>query len=990
MKKIIRGIAIVLSASMILSLIPALQSFADDIDPEMTVEQNVVTEEETTVEYIEKIPEEEFLPAEPDVVPVEENVPYTEEPIQIETPILSTSVVNAETGSTEATRSSGIRPEEPFDNSTSLNDGTYPVDDAHYSFRGGTGKAKLTVKEVTVENGKATAVFTASSANMTHVYLGTVNGDLEDPSIYDPATGEKGINVYQIVNQQVTLPVRVNEEIAFAARSTAMTEPHWIQYYYTITIDEDGGSDDEEQTADYSAVDAALNDIPADLSKYTPESVAALETAKKAVVRDKPASAQAEVDAMAKAIRDAIAALELIIEDGRIDLAVTNNVGMFNVVSAYLQTNDGKTEMVIALNGTGYRELYKGTYEQASANGYNTNNWLHGKANAAGKLEFHIPVGSGETYIPCVAISQSYLDKYIQGKNTLERAFYPRQFELDAEAKTLVVSDYEFNQTLSIINNVTMFVPQTAVITTVGGPNSNSYKSDLMLTMGSDSFDKVCYGTKDQAASAEQYPISGRTFAIPVRWVEVFGQPETMKTVIGSTVVLSFHSVKKDEWYERKMTINEENGTVTFDEVTEEDPSGGGDTPTPSPTPTPGGDDDDKPSGGDSGGSTAAVDNTTSLADGVYTPDRFSFSGGSGRIVITCSKVEVIGGKAYATIVFQNIRSGSTEMNYVKASGGIYYCSQSGGASVVTIPVELNKNNRIVALTTKMSAAHEIEYTIFIYIAGADAKKGGGLTNNDKFDTEAPVIAGLEYQDEEKLDYAEYFKVFNYSEGVRLLEIDMRLKDEDQEKKTNNDNKADSPDEDTEIESEAEEEVVIDEETGAEMSIVASKADAQAELYKGNVVKYLLVPEGVEIPAGLDKEAIVIEIPADSVYSGSDEISKIMDELKVKDKITSQAKEEKDNQDILAAGDYKDLDLKALIKSKADLVLLPNDVLKDKKEKKEFESLAEDLANLDIAVIVDRAEMEKTDNAKAEWLKVYGILFGCEKEAAAAFENAVK
>ena len=64
--------------------------------------------------------------------------------------------------------------------------------------------------------------------------------------------------------------------------------------------------------------------------------------------------------------------------------------------------------------------------------------------------------------------------------------------------------------------------------------------------------------------------------------------------------------------------------------------------------------------------------------------------------------------------------------------------------------------------------------------------------------------------------------------------------------------------------------------------------------------------------------------------------------------------------------------------------------MKDKKEKEVFESLAEDLANLDIAALVDRSADEKTDEAKAEWMKVYGILFGCEEAAQQAYETAVK
>ena len=402
----------------------------------------------------------------------------------------------------------------------------------------------------------------------------------------------------------------------------------------------------------------------------------------------------------------------------------------------------------------------------------------------------------------------------------------------------------------------------------------------------------------------------------------------------------------------------------------------------------------------DTNGSTAAVDNSTSLADGMYTPDKFSFSGGSGRVTFTCTQVRVTDGKAYATLEFN-----SSNFQYVKASGGIYYCSHSGDTSSVEIPIALNQNNTIIGLTTAMSQPHEITYTIFVYIAGADAQKGGALSSNEELDKEAPVIPGLKFESEEKLEYAENFKIFNYSEGIRLLEIDMRLRDDKDDAKKDDGKSSTQIDETTKKNAalhDDEEPLVDTQEVPAEESEddgITTTADAQAELYKGNVIKYLLVPENVEIPAGLEKEVIVINLPVESVYSGSDEIREVFKELKIEDLITSQVEEDKDNKDIVAAGDYKDLDLKALIKSKCDLVILPEDSIeakdvKDEKAQKEakenFEQLAEDLANLEVPVLVDRADYEETDNAKAEWIKIFGILFNCEKEANALFETMTK
>lgn len=64
------------------------------------------------------------------------------------------------------------------------------------------------------------------------------------------------------------------------------------------------------EPADYSAVDAALKKMPADLTVYTDETVATLNTAKANVVKGKVIAKQSEVDAWATAIEDAVAALK--------------------------------------------------------------------------------------------------------------------------------------------------------------------------------------------------------------------------------------------------------------------------------------------------------------------------------------------------------------------------------------------------------------------------------------------------------------------------------------------------------------------------------------------------------------------------------------------------------------------------------------------------------------------------------------------------------
>ena len=64
------------------------------------------------------------------------------------------------------------------------------------------------------------------------------------------------------------------------------------------------------EPADYSAIEKALKTVPSDLTVYTDESVAALNEAIDGVIQGKATVNQADVDAMAKAIEDAMAALQ--------------------------------------------------------------------------------------------------------------------------------------------------------------------------------------------------------------------------------------------------------------------------------------------------------------------------------------------------------------------------------------------------------------------------------------------------------------------------------------------------------------------------------------------------------------------------------------------------------------------------------------------------------------------------------------------------------
>ncbi|MBQ9322168.1 MAG: hypothetical protein IJ239_07455, partial [Eubacterium sp.] len=113
------------------------------------------------------------------------------------------------------------------------------------------------------------------------------------------------------------------------------------QYYLCIPAKEK-----LKTIADYSGVDAALASVPDDLSGYTEESAKAVTDAVAATTADDfrfyNIEEQAAVDAAAKAIHDAVAALEES-KPETIELVPTNEELMFKVVNAYIEKMGART-----------------------------------------------------------------------------------------------------------------------------------------------------------------------------------------------------------------------------------------------------------------------------------------------------------------------------------------------------------------------------------------------------------------------------------------------------------------------------------------------------------------------------------------------------------------------------------------------------------------------------------------------------------------------
>lgn len=909
-----------------------------------------------------------------------------------------------------------------------LKDGEYGVDADHFSAKltsGGSSKVKIECQKVIVKNGKATAWINFSSSKYDKVWV-KVNGT---QNIYHakPREGEAGVTF--------EIPVNLNSSMTFMAHTSSMSGKN-IAYTINIAIPEDTvpstpSTPDQTVITELSFKEGSeLSMKEGEVQELAPQFTPALSASETApdmtwtssdpeVVTVAKSGTQAELTAVKAGTAEVTVSIKnaegtelkatckvtvtasetenKTLTDGNYQVDVDTGNKMFKVTNCILTSEKGKMYAVITLSGTGYDYLYMGSAADAAEAA--AKDYISYVADEAGKYTYKVPVESLDKGI-AVAAHSIKKDKWydrtlIFSSASAKRIIADGTYQVNAEAggKMFRVTDC-----VMTVKNGQM----TAAVTLSGQGYNRIYLGDV----NNASDDEKNWILPDSLL-AEQY-----TFQIPVEKLD-------------EVMTIAVHTTKSNKWDTRTLTFHSE-GMTKIADSNNGNASNGNNGSNGSLTP---GGNNNNPGNGSNGNnqgnaennngnsgttgnnttnngkpdqeskyesdlnkSTARVNSTTGLKDGVYTPDSFSWSGGTGKVSITCSKVTVTGGQAYATITFS-----SPHYQYVKANGNVYYPSAKTGSSTsFVIPVELNKNNSVVGMTTAMSTAHEIKYTIFVYIAeaakanasarangkevtviganGSDSSKTA--TANKKMDEVAPEIIGLEYQSETKAEYAKYFKIYHYDQGITLLEIDMN-------KKTGRKAAGKKWKE------------------ASEISGLNPAEQEQATLYLNNVVKYLIVPENAEIPAGLDKEVIVVRQPADHVYAGSNKTISLMEELGQLDKVTTVGvkknkcknetiKEKMAEKEVIYAGTSGKLNYKKLVKSKCNLALLSSSVLPEKRSSKKaakkkmtaYRKMTEKMTLLQIPVIVDRAKDEKGKDAQKEWEKVYQVILECDSQSA--------
>lgn len=204
-------------------------------------------------------------------------------------------------------------------------------------------------------------------------------------------------------------------------------------------------------------------------------------------------------------------------------------------------------------------------------------------------------------------------------------------------------------------------------------------------------------------------------------------------------------------------------------------------------------------------------------------------------------------------------------------------------------------------------------------------------TKSDKQEQkEGPQIAGLTYEKAMDLTYANEFDVYYYKDGYKLIDVHESC-------------------------------------------------------------KYLVVPEGKEVPDRLDDDIVVIEQPLQHVYMAASASMSLIASIDAIDCVSFSGLNESDwyvdaakqamkDGEMIYAGKYSEPDYEALIDGGCDLAVESTMILHTPK-------VQEMIEDLDIPVLVDYASYESHPLGRTEWVKLYGALFDKESEAEQFFEK---
>jgi len=158
--------------------------------------------------------------------------------------------------------------------------------------------------------------------------------------------------------------------------------------------------------------------------------------------------------------------------------------------------------------------------------------------------------------------------------------------------------------------------------------------------------------------------------------------------------------------------------------------------------------------------------------------------------------------------------------------------------------------------------------------------------------------------------------------------------------------------------------------------------------------RYLIVPEGAEVPSGLAADIMVIRQPVGDVYLVASDTMCLIDALDALDCVSvsgmerddwyiDSVREAMDAGDIVYGGKYRAPDYELLL-SRGVRLAIENTMINHTPE------VREKLIELGIPVIVELSSYEAEPLARAEWVRFFGALLDKDDLALACFEEQVE
>ncbi len=158
--------------------------------------------------------------------------------------------------------------------------------------------------------------------------------------------------------------------------------------------------------------------------------------------------------------------------------------------------------------------------------------------------------------------------------------------------------------------------------------------------------------------------------------------------------------------------------------------------------------------------------------------------------------------------------------------------------------------------------------------------------------------------------------------------------------------------------------------------------------------RFLVVPQGGQAPKGIAADIVVLQQPIGNIYIAATAVMCLFDGLDRLDAIrlsgtkadgwyVENARKAMENGEILYAGKYSQPDYELILKENCPLAIESGMIGHASDVKAQLEALG-------VPVLVDRSSYESHPLGRTEWIKLYGVLLGCEDRANALFAEQVE